>query len=114
EIMAEMYGKKEGCSGGYGGSMHLYDVARGNMGANAVVGGGLPQIAGAALAFKLRKEPRVAVAFFGDGATNTGAFHESMELAQLWTLPAVFVLENNGWAESTPAPQELPRPVADM
>jgi TPP-dependent pyruvate/acetoin dehydrogenase alpha subunit len=113
-IMAEMYGKKEGCSHGYGGSMHLYDVARGNMGANAVVGGGLPQIAGAALAFKLRGESRVAVAFFGDGATNTGAFHESMNLAQLWKLPVLFVLENNGWAESTPAAQQLPLAVEDM
>jgi acetoin:2,6-dichlorophenolindophenol oxidoreductase subunit alpha len=109
-----MYGKAEGCSQGYGGSMHLYDVEKGNLGANAVVGGGLPQIAGAALAFKLRNEPRVAVAFFGDGATNTGAFHESMNLAQLWTLPAVFVLENNGWAESTPAQQQLPLPVEEM
>src|SRR5919198_670069 len=99
-IMAEMYGKVEGCSHGFGGSMHLYAVPRGNLGANAVVGGGLPQIAGAALAFKLKREPRVAVAFFGDGATNTGAFHESMNLPQLWGLPAVFVLENNGWAES--------------
>ena len=113
-IMAEMYGKKEGCSGGYGGSMHLYDVTHGNMGANAVVGAGLPQIAGAALAFKLRKEPRVGVAFFGDGATNTGAFHESMNLAQLWKLPVLFVLENNGWAESTPATQQLPLGVEEM
>src|SRR5690242_12609546 len=68
EVMAELYGKVEGCSHGYGGSMHLYDIARGNMGANAVVGGGLPGMAGAALAFQLRREPRVAVAFFGDGA----------------------------------------------
>jgi TPP-dependent pyruvate/acetoin dehydrogenase alpha subunit len=113
-IMAEMYGKQEGCSHGYGGSMHLYDLARGNMGANAVVGAGLPQIAGAALAFKLRGESRVAVAFFGDGATNTGAFHESMNLAQLWKLPVLFVLENNGWAESTPATQQLPLAVEDM
>jgi acetoin:2,6-dichlorophenolindophenol oxidoreductase subunit alpha len=107
-VMAELYGKQEGCSGGFGGSMHLYDVARGNLGANAVVGGGLPQIAGAALAFQLKGEPRVGVAFFGDGATNTGAFHESLNLAQLWRLPALFVLENNGWAESTPASQQLP------
>jgi pyruvate dehydrogenase E1 component alpha subunit len=106
--MAEMYGKVEGCSGGYGGSMHLYDVERGNLGANAVVGGGLPAITGAALAFKLRGEPRVAVAFFGDGATNIGTFHESLNLAQLWTVPAVFVCENNGYAESTPAWQQLP------
>jgi acetoin:2,6-dichlorophenolindophenol oxidoreductase subunit alpha len=107
-VMAELYGKKEGCSGGFGGSMHLYDVERGNLGANAVVAGGLPAIVGAALAFKLKGEPRVSVAFFGDGATNTGTFHESMNLAQLWKVPAIFVLENNGWAESTPARQHLP------
>jgi len=107
-VMAELYGKLEGCSHGYGGSMHLYDVERGNLGANAVVGGGLPAITGAALAFKLRGQPRVAVAFFGDGATNIGTFHESLNLAQLWKVPAVFVCENNHWAESTPAVQELP------
>ena len=105
ELMAELYGKIEGCSHGYGGSMHLYDVERGNLGANAVVGGGLPAITGAALAFKLRGEPRVAVAFFGDGATNIGTFHEALNLAQLWKVAAVFVLENNHWAESTPARQ---------
>jgi acetoin:2,6-dichlorophenolindophenol oxidoreductase subunit alpha len=108
EVMAELYGKVEGCSHGYGGSMHLYDVERGNLGANAVVGGGLPAIVGAALAFKMRKEPRVAVAFFGDGATNIGTFHESLNLAQLWRVPAVFVCENNHYAESTPASQQLP------
>jgi len=113
-IMAELYGKVEGCSKGYGGSMHLYDVEVGNLGANAVVGGGLPGIVGAALAFKMRDENRVAVAFFGDGATNTGTFHESMNLAQLWTVPAIFVLENNGWAESTPASQQLPLPVDEL
>ena len=107
-VMAELYGKLEGCSHGYGGSMHLYDVERGNLGANAVVGGGLPAITGAALAFKLRGQPRVAVAFFGDGATNIGTFHESLNLAQLWKVPAVFVCENNHWAESTPASQQLP------
>jgi pyruvate dehydrogenase E1 component alpha subunit len=106
--MAELYGKMEGCSHGYGGSMHLYDVERGNLGANAVVGGGLPAITGAALAFQLRGEPRVAVAFFGDGATNIGTFHESLNLAALWKVPAVYVLENNHWAESTPAKQQLP------
>jgi TPP-dependent pyruvate/acetoin dehydrogenase alpha subunit len=108
EVMAELYGKLEGCSHGYGGSMHLYDVERGNLGANAVVGGGLPATVGAALAFKFRDEPRVAVAFFGDGATNIGTFHESLNLAQLWQVPAVFVLENNHWAESTPARQHMP------
>jgi pyruvate dehydrogenase E1 component alpha subunit len=107
-VMAELYGKLEGCSHGYGGSMHLYDVERGNLGANAVVGGGLPAITGAALAFKLRGEPRVAVAFFGDGATNIGTFYESLNLAQLWQVPAVFVLEDNHWAESTPESQHSP------
>jgi acetoin:2,6-dichlorophenolindophenol oxidoreductase subunit alpha len=107
-LMAELYGKVEGCSHGYGGSMHLYDVERGNLGANAVVGGGLPAVVGAALAFKLRGEDRVALAFFGDGATNIGTFHESLNLAQLWRVPAVFVCENNHWAESTPAKQQLP------
>jgi acetoin:2,6-dichlorophenolindophenol oxidoreductase subunit alpha len=108
EVMAELYGKNEGCSRGFGGSMHLYDIERGNLGANAVVGGGLPQVVGAGLAFKLRGEPRVAVAFFGDGATNIGHFHESMNLAQLWTVPVVFVCENNDWAESTPRSQHMP------
>jgi len=107
-VMAELYGKREGCCGGYGGSMHLYDLARGNLGANAVVGGGLPAIVGAALAFQLRGEQRVALAFFGDGATGSGVFHESLNLAQLWKVPAVFCCIDNGWAESTPAAQELP------
>ena len=108
EVMAELYGKVEGCSHGYGGSMHLYDIERGNLGANAVVGGGLPAIVGAAFAFKMRKEPRVAVAFFGDGATNIGTFHEALNLAELWKVPAVFVCENNHYAESTPSKQQLP------
>src|SRR5918992_5952352 len=107
-LMAELYGKVEGCSHGYGGSMHLYDLERGNLGANAVVGGGLPAITGAALAFRMRKEPRVAVAFFGDGATNIGTFHEALNLAELWKVPAVFVCEDNHYAESTPARQHLP------
>lgn len=107
-LMAELYGKVEGCSRGYGGSMHLYDVEHGLIGANAVVGGGLPLLTGAALAFKLQGRPNVAVAFFGDGATNIGTFHESLNLAQLWKLPAVYVCENNGYAESTPAWQQLP------
>jgi len=107
-IMAELYGKTEGCSRGYGGSMHLYDVEKGNLGANAVVGGGFPAIVGAALTFRFRSQPRVGVAFFGDGATNTGTFHESLNLAQLWKVPALFVLEMNGWAESTPISQHSP------
>ncbi len=108
ELMAELYGKLEGTSHGYGGSMHLYDVERGNLGANAVVGGGLAAIVGAALAYKMRGEPRVAVAFFGDGATNTGAFHEALNLGQLWNVPAVFVCEDNHYAESTPQSQHSP------
>jgi len=107
-VMAELYGKMEGCSHGYGGSMHLYDVERGNLGANAVIGGGLPAIVGAAFAFKSRSEPRVALAFFGDGSTNIGTFHESLNLAQLWQVPALFVCENNHWAESTPGSQHSP------
>ena len=112
EVMAELYGKLEGCSQGYGGSMHLYDVKRRLMGANAVVGGGLPAMVGMALSFKLRGEPRVAVAFFGDGATNIGTFHESMNLAQLWNVPVVFVCENNRWSESTPQSQH--QPITDL
>jgi pyruvate dehydrogenase E1 component alpha subunit len=112
EVMAELYGKVEGCSHGYGGSMHLYDVKRCNLGANAVVGGGLPATVGAALAFQMRREPRVAVAFFGDGATNIGTFHESMNLAQLWQVPVVFVCENNRWSESTPQSQH--QPIQDL
>jgi TPP-dependent pyruvate/acetoin dehydrogenase alpha subunit len=107
-VMAELYGKLEGCSHGYGGSMHLYDIERGNLGANAVVAGGIPAIVGAGLAFKLRDEPRVAVAFFGDGATNAGTFHESLNLAQLWSTRSIFVCENNEWAESTPGWQHSP------
>src|SRR5947209_20555998 len=83
ELMAELYGKLEGCSHGYGGSMHLYDVAHGNLGANAVVGGGLPAITGAALAFQMRGEPRVAGAVFGDGPTHIGPVHESLNPPQL-------------------------------
>ena len=94
--------------------MHLYDLDVGNLGANAVVAGGIPGIVGAALAFQMRGEQRVAVAFFGDGATNTGTFHESLNLAQLWKVPAIFALENNGWAESTPATQQLPLPVEEL
>ncbi len=114
KIMAELYGKLEGCSHGYGGSMHLYDLEVGNLGANAVVAGGLPGMVGAALAFQLKGEERVAVAFFGDGATNAGTFHESLNLAQLWRLPVLFVLENNAWAESTPISQHSPLPVDEL
>jgi len=102
ELMAELYGKAEGCSHGYGGSMHLYDLSRGNLGANAVVGGGLPAVTGAGLAFKLRKEPRVAVCMFGDGATSKGDVYEAMNFAGVHKLPVVFVATNNQWAISVP------------
>ena len=107
-VMAELYGKIEGCSHGYGGSMHLYDVERGNLGANAVVGGGLPTIVGAGLAFKLRDEPRVAVAFFGDGATNTARSTSRSTSRSSGRRKTVFVCENNDWAESTPGWQHSP------
>jgi pyruvate dehydrogenase E1 component alpha subunit len=108
EVMAELYGKEEGCSHGRGGSMHLYDVERGNLGSSAVVAGALGIATGAALAFRMRGEPRVSLAFFGDGATSSGIFHESMNLAQVWKLPVVFLCENNRWAESTPFAQHSP------
>ncbi len=100
-IMAEMYGKREGCSRGRGGSMHLFDAARRFFGGNAIVGGGLPLATGLALASSLKKEPRVTVCFFGEGAVAEGAFHESMNLAQLWKLPVAFFCENNLYAMGT-------------
>jgi pyruvate dehydrogenase E1 component alpha subunit len=100
-IMAEMYGKREGCSRGRGGSMHLFDAATRFYGGNAIVGGGLPLAAGLALASKLQNEQRVTACFFGDGAVAEGAFHESMNLAQLWRLPVAFFCENNLYAMGT-------------
>ena len=100
-IMAEMYGKREGCSRGRGGSMHLFDAATRFYGGNAIVGGGLPLSVGLALASKLRDEGRVTACFFGDGAVAEGAFHESMNLAQLWRLPVAFFCENNLYAMGT-------------
>jgi pyruvate dehydrogenase E1 component subunit alpha len=100
-IMAEMYGKREGCSRGRGGSMHLFDASVRFYGGNAIVGGGLPLAAGLALASKLRNEERVTACFFGEGAVAEGAFHESMNLAQLWRLPVAFLCENNLYAMGT-------------
>ncbi|MEX0638624.1 MAG: pyruvate dehydrogenase (acetyl-transferring) E1 component subunit alpha [Burkholderiales bacterium] len=100
-IMAEMYGKQEGCSGGRGGSMHLFDAATRFYGGNAIVGGGLPLAAGLALAAKLQKEERVTACFFGEGAVAEGAFHESMNLAALWGLPVAYFCENNLYAMGT-------------
>jgi pyruvate dehydrogenase E1 component alpha subunit len=100
-IMAEMYGKQEGCSRGRGGSMHLFDASARFYGGQAIVGGGLPLAVGLALAAKLRKEPHVTACFFGEGAVAEGAFHESMNLAQLWQLPVAFFCENNLYAMGT-------------
>ena len=100
-IMAEMYGKREGCSGGRGGSMHLFDKARHFIGGNAIVGGGLPIAVGYGLAAKLRRERDIAWCIFGEGAMAEGEFHESMNLAALWQLPVVFCCENNYYAMGT-------------
>ncbi len=100
-IMAELYGKTTGCCKGKGGSMHIGDLSKGMLPAIAIVGGNIPIVGGMALAFKLRNEPRVAVSFFGDGASNEGAFHESLNMAQIYKVPAVFVCENNLYGAST-------------
>ena len=97
-IMAELYGKAEGCSRGRGGSMHLFDAETRFYGGSAIVGGGLPLAIGMALADKMMKRNRVTVSFFGDGAVAEGEFHESMNLAALWQLPVLFVCENNRYA----------------
>jgi acetoin:2,6-dichlorophenolindophenol oxidoreductase subunit alpha len=101
-MMAELYARETGYCRGKGGSMHIADLDLGILGANGIVGGGIPIVAGAGLTFKMRGDRRVAVAFFGDGASNTGSFHEALNLAAVWQLPCVFVCENNEYAESTP------------
>ncbi len=100
-VMAEMYGKAEGCSRGRGGSMHLFDVGARFYGGNAIVGGGVPLAVGLALADHLRARPRATVCFFGEGAVAEGEFHESMNLAALWRLPVLFCCENNLYAMGT-------------
>ncbi|CAN5214939.1 pyruvate dehydrogenase (acetyl-transferring) E1 component subunit alpha [soil metagenome] len=100
-IMAEMFGRVEGCSRGHGGSMHLFDTERRFYGGNAIVAGGLPLAVGLALADKLRGRDRVTACFFGEGAMAEGEFHESMNLAALWSLPVVFLCENNLYAMGT-------------
>jgi pyruvate dehydrogenase E1 component alpha subunit len=100
-VMAEMYGKANGCSRGRGGSMHLFDASRRFYGGYAIVGGGLPIAVGLALADKMQNRPRVTACFFGDGAVAEGAFHESLNLAALWQLPVLFLCENNLYAMGT-------------
>jgi pyruvate dehydrogenase E1 component alpha subunit len=113
-MIAELYGRETGLCKGRGGSMHVADFSRGVLGANAIVGGGIALAVGAAQAAQTLGDGRVAVTFFGDGASNQGVLHESMNLASIWRLPVVFVCENNGWAESTPTTYALSVPnVAD-
>lgn len=100
-IMAELYGKREGCSRGRGGSMHIFDAATRFYGGNAIVGGGLPLAVGLALADKMTRQSRVTSCFFGEGAVAEGEFHESMNLAALWKLPVAFFCENNLYAMGT-------------
>jgi pyruvate dehydrogenase E1 component alpha subunit len=100
-VMAEMFGKAEGCSGGRGGSMHIFDAASRFYGGNAIVAGGLPIAVGLALADALAGRPRVTACFFGDGAVAEGEFHESMNLAAIWKLPVLFLCENNLYAMGT-------------
>lgn len=99
-MMAELLGKETGYCRGRGGSMHIADTATGNLGANGIVAGGIPIATGAALAYKMQGLDRVVVSFFGDGATNEGAFHEALNLAAIWRLPVVFVCENNKYGMS--------------
>jgi pyruvate dehydrogenase E1 component alpha subunit len=99
--MKEIYGRKGGACNGKGGSMHIADVSKGMMGANGILGAGAPLACGAALAAKFRKKGEVAISFVGDGASNQGTFLESLNLAAVWNLPVLFVVENNGYAEST-------------
>lgn len=100
-VMAELFGKATGTSQGRGGSMHIFDASRGFMGGYAIVGGMLPVATGLALASRLRKDARVTLCIFGDGALNEGEFWESMNLASLWRLPVIFLLENNGYGMGT-------------
>src|SRR5947209_357864 len=102
ELIAELYGRETGCSRGRGGSMHLFAPEVGLMGTSGIVGPCILQAAGAGYSFKLLKTDRVAVAFFGDGAVNNGAFHEGLNLAGIWKLPVLFVCENNQFATEVP------------
>jgi pyruvate dehydrogenase E1 component alpha subunit len=111
-MMAELAARSTGYNGGKGGSLHMNDFDLGILGANGIVAGGIPMAAGAALAFQMRGEDRVALAFFGDGAVNEGAFHEAANLAGLWKLPLIFLCENNLYGEGTP--QHKQSPIADL
>jgi pyruvate dehydrogenase E1 component alpha subunit len=111
-MMAELFGRATGVCKGKGGSMHIADLDRGMLGANGIVGAGIPLAVGAALTAAVKKTGGVAVAFFGDGATNQGQFHEALNLAAVWKLPVAFVVENNLYGEATP--YEFVTPVRDL
>lgn len=112
-MMAELYGKKTGYSRGKGGSMHMADAETGVLGTNGIVGGGIPIAAGAALSSQMRQSEAVTVSFFGDGAISEGAFHEAMNMAGLWDLPLIGVIENNQFAEMTPLDDHHPAESLD-
>jgi acetoin:2,6-dichlorophenolindophenol oxidoreductase subunit alpha len=105
-MMAEIYGRTDGLCGGYGGSMHLTDTARGFLGTSGIVGQGIPHAVGAAYAAQIAGRGQVVLSFFGDGASKQGAFHESLNIASLWKLPVVFVMENNNYNVVTRTEQE--------
>lgn len=111
-VLAEIMGKATGCCGGLGGSMHLCDMSVGLLPTSAIIGAGIPVAAGAALAFQIQKSDQVAVALFGDGATNIGAFHEGLNLAAIWNLPVVFVCDNNVYGEYSRI--EKTTPIEDL
>ncbi len=100
-VMAELVGKAAGCTGGKGGSMHLFDASLGFLGGHGIVGGHIPLTTGMAFASKYRKEDRVAVCYFGEAAVNNGAFHEALNMAALWKLPAIYICENNRYGMGT-------------
>ncbi|MGH8227705.1 MAG: thiamine pyrophosphate-dependent dehydrogenase E1 component subunit alpha [Steroidobacteraceae bacterium] len=102
-LMAELFGKQTGVCRGKGGSMHLADFSVGSLGETSIVGSGMPVAVGAALGAKLKRSGRVTLCFFGDGASNEGTFHESLNLAAIWSLPVIFLCENNGYGATTPA-----------
>jgi pyruvate dehydrogenase E1 component alpha subunit len=105
-MMAEIFGRADGLCKGLGGSMHLTDVKRGFLGTSGIVGAGIPHAAGAAWAAQIRKQNEVVYSFFGDGASKQGAFHETLNIASLWKLPVIFVMENNGYNVVTTSAQE--------
>ena len=111
-MMAELFGRSTGICKGKGGSMHIADIDKGMLGANGIVGGGIALATGAALTAQVKQTDGVAVAFFGDGASNQGSFHESLNMAANWKLPVIYVVENNGYGEFTPT--EFVVPVEDI